>query len=75
MSNVLVESLAVGLAVMILGLVLMWIAKAVFPQANMNSLMAHAIMLFILGVSLHLFSECLGINAWYCQKGYACQRR
>lgn len=68
-SNIFVEALAVGLAVLILGLLIWVLAKAMFPKANLNSLASHAVMLFILGFTLHLFSEWLGINAWYCQKG------
>lgn len=74
MSNLFVETFAVGLAVMILGLILIFLTKTLFPKADLSSFMSHAIMLFVLGVSLHLFSECLGINAWYCKNGIACQK-
>ena len=73
MITVVTETFAVGLAVMILGLVIMWAGKTLLPQSNFNTVKAHAIMLFILGVILYLLSEWLGINAWYCQNGAACK--
>ncbi len=67
-SNVLIEAVAVGLAVLVLGLLIWFLAKNLFPKANLKSFISHAVMLFILGFSLHLFSEYLGVNAWYCQR-------
>ena len=32
------------------------------------------IVLFLTGVSIHLFCELMGINKWYCKNGYACKR-
>lgn len=32
------------------------------------------ILLFLTGVSIHLFCELVGINKWYCKKGFACKR-
>jgi len=73
-SNIFVEAVAVGLAVLVLGLVIWFAAKCFFPKTNLNSLYSHAVILFILGFTLHLSSEYLGINAWYCKKGVACKR-
>ena len=72
-SKILIEALAVGLAVLVLGLLIWVLAKCLFPKHNFNSLASHAVMLFILGFSLHLFSEWLGVNAWYCKNGTACR--
>ena len=33
----------------------------------------HFLILFLSGVSLHLFCEVSGINRWYCEHGNACQ--
>jgi len=72
-SNVLIEAIAVGLAVLVLGLVIWFLAKCLFPKADLSTLGAHAVMLFILGFAFHLLSEWMGINAWYCKKGAACR--
>lgn len=32
------------------------------------------ILLFLTGVSIHLFCELVGLNRWYCKEGFACKR-
>lgn len=32
------------------------------------------ILLFLTGVSIHLFCELVGLNRWYCREGFACKR-
>lgn len=73
-SNVLIEAIGVGIAVLVLGLVIWFLAKSLFPKADLSTLGSHAVILFILGFSFHFVSEWLGVNAWYCKKGSACKR-
>lgn len=64
--NLLVESIVVGLATLIIGLVLWMGGKCLFPQVDMRTVESHIVVLFLIGFILHLFSEWLGVNSWYC---------
>ena len=75
MTDLIIEALAVGVGVMIIGLLLMWLAKNILPKTNLNTFFAHTVMLFILGVTVHLVCEWIGVNNWYCKNGSACKNR
>ena len=76
--QLLLESIIVGIAVVVLGYVVGWITKpfvavdlpAVCKQWNKNYAME--INLFLIGFLAHLGSELVGLNTWYCKHGHAC---
>lgn len=43
-----------GLVTMIVGLLLWWLSKVLFPKVDKNKVSYHAFMLFVLGFSLSI---------------------
>ena len=41
--------------------------------SNKDRFYEMGIVLFLTGVSIHLFCELVGINRWYCRHGNACR--
>jgi len=41
--------------------------------SNKDRFYEMGIVLFLTGVSIHLFCELVGINRWYCRNGNACR--
>ena len=78
---VLIEAVVVGIVVVIMGTIVSYLLgnffKVDLPPVcddwNKNYVME--ISLFLTGVVSHLFFEFLGINKWYCKKGFACLKK
>ena len=43
--------------------------------SNKDRFYEMGIILFLTGVSIHLFCEFIGINRWYCRHGNACKSK
>lgn len=78
MYRVLVESVIVGLVILVVGKIL---SKLVWKYRGVNlpdmcqkwdDNYTQEISLFLTGFLLHLGSELVGLNKWYCQHGHAC---
>lgn len=67
------EAAVVGVATAVGGILLWYLAKALFPKVNYNTIGNHMLILFVLGVALHLTAEYSGVNKWYCKNGVACK--
>ena len=63
MLKLLMEAIAVGLVTILIG----YLVNFVTPQS-----LSQPLYLFIVGASIHLTCEVLGINKYYCKKGNAC---
>ena len=78
--NLLVEGIAVGIVVVVVGyFVSLMVGKImvvdmpnVCRQWNKNHIME--ICLFLTGFFTHVIFELLGLNNWYCKHGRACQK-
>lgn len=71
--SLLVEASIVGIATIIVGIIIYFLATVLFPTINLNSIYAHIVMFFILGFSIHIIGEFTKVNDWYCDNGYACR--
>lgn len=73
-----IEAIVVGIATMILGTILsigsMYIGQANFEISQVTFWPSLLLTNFLLGFLIHVICEWTGVNKWYCQKGYACQR-
>lgn len=65
--HLLQQSIGLGLAVMIIGLIVMWLSKILFPKKNLNTFSSHAVCLFIVGVALAVLAQPLGLRGMYCK--------
>ena len=75
MKTLLIEAVAVGILVVIIGTV---VTKVFFNNGsskdwNKNHVME--ISLFFTGFIIHILCEVIGINKWYCKNGNACNKR
>ena len=77
MNKLLLELVAIGLLTMVIGVI---IAYGTGMFGNQFSRVCRelrfsglAFLLFLTGVSIHLFCEVSGVNKWYCKNGNACQ--
>ena len=85
MSQLLYESISVGLLTVLIGnvtacvmdfLILSPRLKLKLPiVSRSDKFYQMGILLFLTGVFAHLICELIGINKWYCKKGYACNRK
>lgn len=66
------EAVVVGLMVVILGLILRQIASYLGLNDNLNTTSTYIMHIFLIGFLIHILSEWMGINRWYCQNGTAC---
>jgi len=66
--NVLVEAIAVGIMLVVIGVVGHMIASRV-QSHNLNNMYVYAGHLFAFGLIFHLFAEATGMNRWYCANG------
>jgi len=62
-NNIFVESTFFGLGVVVIGLIILWLVKTLFPHWNVTSIRARAIILFISGFVFHMFVVWSGIDA------------
>tara|TARA_B100000131_G_C17559750_1_gene386247 strand:- start:11 stop:253 length:243 start_codon:yes stop_codon:yes gene_type:complete len=80
MVRLLVEAVAVGLILVVVGTLVSWVVgrmmgtdlPPVCKDWNKNYVME--ICLFLSGVIVHLLCEFSGLNKWYCKNGFACRR-
>ena len=77
MKQLLLEAIAVGIIVVIVGTLVSSLigsfhqkTRSVCRDWNKNHIME--IALFFTGFFTHLLCEMLGINKWYCKNSYAC---
>lgn len=78
MYKVFVEAVIVGLVLVVVGKIigaLVWKVRGVnLPMAceQWDKNYSQEISLFLTGFLLHIGSELVGLNKWYCQHGHAC---
>lgn len=60
--QLLVNSLYSGVYVAVGGILLWYIAMALFPKADYKSMGTHAILLFVLGVALYVVADMSGMK-------------
>ena len=77
--NLLVEAIAVGIMILILGEIVMFILKKVGLKGpctctEWNKYYIREISLFLTGFLGHLLFELVGANKWYCKHGSACSK-
>lgn len=76
--DLLVEATVVGIATVLMGYVAAPLAGSVthVPLPDIcrtwNKNYAMELSLFLTGFLLHIVAELVGINAWYCKHGNAC---
>tara|TARA_B110001454_G_C12673795_1_gene414944 strand:- start:914 stop:1153 length:240 start_codon:yes stop_codon:yes gene_type:complete len=78
--NLLIEGVAVGIVVLVVGTIVGFILgrfmSVDLPKAcrewNKNHIME--ISLFLTGFLTHIIFELFGLNNWYCKHGRACQK-
>ena len=79
MYQLLGEAIAVGIVVVIVGLIVSSFIGMFHKQTkkacqdwNKNHIME--ISLFLIGALTHLVCEFTGVNKWYCKNGNACKK-
>jgi hypothetical protein len=68
--NLFVESLCVGIILLIISIPVMGVARSISPQSK--SKVKYYVSSVIIGMLTHLVCEFMGINRWYCSNGSAC---
>ena len=80
------EAVVVGVVVVIMGTLVAFLYRLIadrylkknrLPEVckSWNKYYAMEISLFFTGFLSHLLFEGVGLNKWYCKKGYACKKR
>jgi len=73
--NIIVEGFAVGISVLLLGLVVRYII-AKFENTSTNFIFKNRGMwlsLFLTGFILHVGLDLIGLNSWYCKNCAGCK--
>jgi|TARA_B110000977_G_scaffold154000_1_gene195662 hypothetical protein len=73
--NIIVEGFAVGISVLLLGLVVRYII-AKFENVSTNFIFKNRGMwlsLFLTGFILHVGLDLIGLNSWYCKNCAGCK--
>mgnify|MGYP001244730581 FL=1 len=70
LQRLLIEAVAVGVLVVLLGYVVIYVMESMKLKMNRDKQMI--IGFFILGALTHLVCEFTGVNKWYCKNGRAC---
>ena len=73
--NIIVEGFAVGISVLLLGLVVRYII-AKFENTSTNFISKNRGMwlsLFLTGFILHVGLDLIGLNSWYCKNCAGCK--
>ena len=70
LQRLLIEAVAVGVLVVLLGYVIIYVMESMKLKMNRDKQMI--IGFFILGALTHLVCEFTGVNKWYCKNGRAC---
>lgn len=68
----LIEAIVVGIMTVITGLIVQKLVSYTQLNNNLNVQSVYIIHLFIIGFLIHVMSEWVGINQWYCRNGNAC---
>jgi len=73
--NIIIEGFAVGISVLLLGLVVRFII-AKFENVSTNFIFKNRGMwlsLFLTGFILHVGLDLIGLNSWYCKNCAGCK--
>ena len=73
--NIIIEGFAVGISVLLLGLVVRYII-AKFENVSTNFIFKNRGMwlsLFLTGFILHVGLDLIGLNSWYCKNCAGCK--
>lgn len=73
--KIMIEGVAVGLSVLLLGIVIRYIV-ATFEGINPNFVFKNSGMwlsLFLTGFLLHVGLDLIGLNRWYCKNCAGCK--
>lgn len=75
--KLLIEALVVGVSTVVMGLLLHVLLGHHSQHANSphmkKEMIQLAILLFLTGISMHIFYEVTKMNKWYCKHGNACK--
>ena len=70
LQRLMMEAIAVGLLVVLLGYVVVYFMESMKLKMNRDKQMI--IGFFMLGFLTHILCEFTGVNKWYCKNGRAC---
>ena len=73
LQRLLIEAVAVGVLVVLLGYVVIYVMESMKLKMNRDKQMI--IGFFVLGALTHLVCEFTGVNKWYCKNGHACLKK
>ena len=73
LQRLMMEAIAVGLLVVLLGYVVVYFMESMKLKMNRDKQMI--IGFFMLGFLTHILCEFTGVNKWYCKNGHACLKR
>ena len=80
MTRLLIEAIAVGIIVLIVGSIVSAIFRLFTSKSlpsvckDWNKYYVMEICLFITGFLTHIFCEMVSLNKWYCKNGLACRK-
>lgn len=73
--NYFLEAIIIGFATMILGTIISVLIMYIQPEFTISKIDFWPSLFlsnFLIGFILHLLSELVGLNKWYCKYGNAC---
>ena len=77
MVHYLIEAITVGILSLIIGTTLSVMAMYSDPSFKISKIDFWSSLIitnFLTGFLIHVICGLVGINKWYCKKGYACKR-
>lgn len=70
-----IEAIFVGFLVLVFGVLFSAISMGWEETRKFKHWMSILVVMFLLGVTVHLVCELTGLNKWYCKNGYACKSK
>ena len=79
MIKLFIEAFIVGIILLIVSIPVMGGLHALYPEdyagcehLPSKSKNKYYVSTVVIGILVHLFCECIGLNKWYCRNGNAC---